>query len=253
MGNPLVLTTAVTALSSDEGQKAIGQTANALKVLVVTAGIYFTGKFAIKKLKEVRARNFANENAGHPDLTAASVIFKSFKRFSFPGFLGFLLPTFDISTDESALNNIARKVTNVKSVSDAYRILYDRNLFQDVTGGLDTEELQTFWNFINSPSQNLDVKTTYPIGSVLYAAVKKGITVNIAEQDVDNTWKGTNKLYKKIQGGEVVGEIVSLGIWSHEEGRQENYYIVKDCWNNAWDWNCKYGVVFQHQVTNEKP
>lgn len=160
-----------------------------------------------------------------------------------------LIPSINISTDEDALYDIARQVTNVKTVSNAYYILFDRNLFTDIQKGLDTTELKRFWNIIASPSYNQNNKTLYPIGDDLYCAVKEGITVNQAEQ-INDEWKGTGKLYDNISFRESVGEIIDNGVWQHENGEKENYYIVKDYFFSIPP--TRTGVVLQHQVTNQK-
>ena len=251
MGNPLAITAATTVANSKEGQKAIGQGVNALKWLLLGLGFIAGVKLANSQLKKLRANNFARENAGNPNLIAAAIIYESFTRLGFPdsSFLSMLIPSINISTDEAALNDIATKVSNIKAVSHAYYILFDRNLFTDVRKGLDTGELKTFWGIINSRSQNENVSTLYPIGSTLYCADKNGITVNQAEKE-NGEWKGTGHFYDKLKFGEKVGEIIAHGEFTHSDGRKENYYIVE-----AYFWSIpfvKTGVVVQHQVTNKE-
>ncbi len=254
LSNPIVAATAVsTALDSDQGKKAVGQAVNAAKYMLFAAGLYAALRFANKKFKAARADAFARENVGNPNLTAAAIINESFTRIGFGSgnLWSYLLPEFDISTDEAALYEIASKVTNIKAVSEAYKILFDRNLFEDTRNGLDTKELQKFWDIISSPDRNTNNNILFPIGSTLYCAAKTGITVNIAKKDASGNWKGTSTLLENYKFGEEVGEVVAHGVFVDPNGHKENYYIVKDCFL-LWKFNCKTGVVLQHQVTNEK-
>ncbi|WP_272151403.1 hypothetical protein [Tenacibaculum aiptasiae] len=251
MGNPLAIAAATNVVNSKEGQKAIGQGVNALKWLLIGLGLIAGLKLANSQLKKLRASNFARENAGNPNLTAAAIIYESFNRLGFPdsSFLSMLIPSINISTDEAALNDIATRVSNIKAVSHAYYILFDGNLFTDIRKGLDTEELKRFWGIINSSSQNENVNTLYPIGSTLYCADKNGITVNQAIKE-NGVWKGTGHFYDKLKFREEVGDIIAHGVFKHPDGREENYYIVE-----AYFLVIPFtrtGVVLQHQVTNEK-
>ncbi|CAL2104478.1 conserved protein of unknown function [Tenacibaculum sp. 190130A14a] len=250
MGNALVAATAVSAVNSEEGKKTISQGVSALKWGVLLLGIG-SGVFLLnRQFKKIRAERFARENAGNPNLTAAAIIYESFTRIGFSpsSFLNFLIPEINISTDEDALNDIARQVTNIKAVSHAYYILFDRNLFSDVQKGLDTEELKRFWEIINSPSKNFNNNTLFPIGSDLYCAVKTGITVNIAELE-NNNWKGTGTLFGKFAFREKVGEVIANGVFTKGDLTRENYYIVE---TSILGFFKKTGVVLQHQITNEE-
>ncbi|MCF2875428.1 MULTISPECIES: hypothetical protein [unclassified Tenacibaculum] len=251
MGNPLAIPVAASVVNSKEGQKAIGQGVNALKVVFLVLGVAAGLRYVNIQYKKLRANNFARENAGNPNLTAAAIIYESFTRIGFPdsSFLSMLIPSINISTDEAALNDIATRVSNVKAVSHAYYILFDRNLFTDIRKGLGTDEIKTFWGIINSSSQNENVSTLYPIGITLYCADKNGITVNKAEKD-NGVWKGTDEYYDQLKFGEKVGKVIANGVFTHSDNRKENYYIVEDYFF-AIPFT-KTGVVLQHQVTNKE-
>lgn len=236
-------------VNSDEGKKTIGQSINAAKMILVLLGSLAAVRYGVAKFKDLRSDRFARENVGNPNLTAAAIIYESFTRVGFPdsSILSYLIPQINISTDESALFGIASQVTSVKDVSDAYSILFQRNLFEDIRKGLDTDELKTFWDIINSPSNNQNQATLYPIGADLYSASKNTITVNKAVKDGNGNWKGTGELYGTFEFREDVGEVIAHGVFTSDDGRKENYYIIekglifKD-----------QGVVLQHQVTNKK-
>ncbi|WP_299681120.1 hypothetical protein [uncultured Tenacibaculum sp.] len=239
------LSIANSAANTEEGKKAIGQGVNAVKYLIGAFGVIAIGKLGYSQFKKIRSDRFARENVGNPNLTAAAIIYDSFTRLGFPdsSVLSYLIPSVNISTDESALYEIATQVTNVKAVSEAYTILFDRSLFKDIHKGLDTDELKRFWNIINSPSAN-NQKTLYPIGSKLYSGSKNKITVNIAVKE-NGSWKGTGELYNTFNFREEVGEVIAHGVHNGE-----NYYIVEQFfWSGL---SKKQGVVLQHQVTNEK-
>lgn len=260
MGNPLALITASNVVNSKEGQKAVGQTVNAAKVLIVTAGVFFTAKYAYSKFKEIRARNFANENIGHPDLIAASIIYESFTRIGYPpsSILSYIFSEINISTDEASLYEIASNVTDIKAVANAYYILYDRNLQEDLQKGTSNKEAKKFWSILNSPVFNQDTGTMYGVGLELFSAIKgKTLRVNKAVQDSLGKWKGTNESYGNFKTGQAIGTIVSNGVWTHKEGSKkgskENYYIVKDGLFSDWDFfNRNHGVVLQHQITDKE-
>ncbi len=248
MSNPLAV---ATVANSKEGQKAISNTTNAIKTLFIVGGAVWSLRFAWTKYKEWRSEKYANENAGNPNLTAAAIIYNSFSRFEPTGFLSYILPSFDISTNEAALYNIAAQVNNVQSVAEAYSILFDRNLFFDVQDGLNTEELNTFWNIINAPDNNVDTDTFYPIGSKLYAA-NNNLLINKAVFE-NGKWKGTNELYGQYGINDLVGEVVAHGKVSNEDEGDpnlvgQNYYIIKECGLfKIW---CNDGVVVQSQIRN---
>lgn len=252
LGNPAAVMVAGEFAKSTEGKKAINGITNAAKVLLIVGGGVLAGKYAYSKYKAYRADKYARTNAGNPNLVAAAIIYNSFTRLgpSESSLLSLVLPTFNISTDEEALYEIASKVTNAQAVGEAYSILFDRNLFFDIQDGLDSEELQTFWNIINSPSLNEDTTTFYPIGSTLFVAKRNGITVNKAIQDPQGNWSGTNELFGQFQLNEELGKVVAHGQWLNEETNlPENYYIVEKCL--LWGMGCDTGVVLQSQVRNK--
>lgn len=235
--------------NSDEGKKAIGQSINAFKLILVGLGSLAVIRYGVSKFKDLRADRFARENVGNPNLTAAAVIYESFTRVGFPdsSVLSYLIPSINISTDESALFGIASQVTSVKDVSEAYSILFRRNLFTDIRKGLDTDELKTFWNIINSPSDNQNQQLLYPIGTDLYSASKNMITVNKAVKDENGNWKGTGELYGTFDFRDDVGEVIAHGVFAKSDGSKENYYIIEKGWFMK-----DQGVVLQHQITNKK-
>jgi len=248
LGNPAAV---ATIASSKEGQAAIGQALTATKVLLIVGGSAVALKYGYAQYKKWRAEQYAQKNAGDPNLIAAAIIYESFTRVGFPStsILSFLIPELNISTNESALNEIASKITNVKAVSDAYNILFNRTLHFDIQKGLDTTELQTFWQIINAPSSNTDVTTAYPIGSTLYVAEKNGIIVNTAEKNEKNEWFGTNNLFAQLDFNAKIGVVVDKGVFENQ-----NYYIVEEpgIFGGKCYVGCKTGVVLQYQVTNKK-
>jgi hypothetical protein len=255
LGNPLAALVTTSVISSDEGQKTISQTVSLVKVLLVLGGVYFAGSFGYKKFKEVRAKRFANDNIGHPDLIAATTIYQSFSRIGFPesSVLSYILGEINISTDEKTLYNLAGKVTSIKAVSNAYTILYDRSLQEDLAKGLSNKEAQRFWQILNSPVANIDTKTMYGVGRTLYSAIKgKEIRVNKAVYQ-NGKWKGTNVSYGNFKTGQEVGEIIANGTWTHKDGKKESYYIVQDGYFADFDLlNRNKGVVLQNQITDTK-
>lgn len=250
-----MLPTAIAAneiAKTEAGKKVTSAAVNALKFAFIIGGVYLGGSIAYKSYKKYRAEKYAQENAGNPNLTAAAIIYNSFSRFELPGFIGSLLPSFNISTDEDALNAIATQITNVKDVANAYKILFDRTLFFDVQNGLSTDELKTFWNIINAGATNTDTTTIYPVGTRLYVASKSGITVNEAVNQNGN-WKGTNNLYGNYNYNDLVGDVIYTA--KVPQGMQhagEQYYIVKQVRFNQCVFNCQYGVVIHSQVNNQK-
>ncbi len=244
LGNPAAVAIVSSVASSEQGQEAIGEIGTALKIVFIAGGVLLTGKYAHSQYKKWNANRYARNNAGDPDLIAAAVIYESFSRFEFPGVLGFLLPSFDVSADEAALYQIASKVTSAKAVAKVYKIVFDRELHTDIKNGLDTQEMQTFWNIINAPENNTET-SLYAIGSKLYVAKRNGISVNIAEQNANLEWSGTGNLYGNFQFNDEVGEVIA-----HGDFNGENYYIVEDC--NFFGFGCKQGVVLQNQISNDK-
>lgn len=251
--NPAVL---ATVASSKEGQKAIGQTVNAAKIVLLAGGAILVGRYAWSQYKNWRADKYARDNIGNPNVIAASIIYESFTRFGFPeaSFLSWIIPEINISTNEAALNEIAYQVSNPKAVSDAYYMLFNRTLSKDLQNGLSTDELQTFWNIINN-KQNTET-TAYPINTKLYAAMNN-IIVNEAEF-VNGEWVGTNVLYGQFNINDTVGDVIATGVVDSTMTTDQtligqNYYIVQQRRSYGQClFNCQTGVVVQSQVRNKQ-
>ncbi|MBW1296437.1 hypothetical protein [Aquimarina litoralis] len=247
LGNPaaLVAANALAPSVSKATDKSIDFFGRNAKPIFLTAASLALIYFGPKWYRNWRAKKYANDNIGNPNVTAAGIIYNSFTRFEPPTYLSLILPTFDISTDEDALFKIASDPRiNIKTVAEAYRILFQRNLAFDVQNGLNTDELNTFYSILQSGITN-DSDTLYPIGTTLFVAKKDGVIVNKAEQDEHGNWVGTNELFAQAEFNEELGEVIANGNF---EG--ENYYIVKDC--NFLGLGCDQGVVLQNQIRNEK-
>lgn len=238
LSNPAAaITTAKTADFISSNGKGI------LLTLGIVGGLYYLPKW----YKKNRAERFARQNIGHPDVTAAAIIYESFTRIGYrSGLLSLILPEFDIAADEAALYDIASRVTNIQSVANAYYILWDRNLLVDTKNGLSTAELQAFFDLINAPNHNpMSIDEHYYIDDKLYCAKKAGIRVPTVEKQADGSWSTTDKLYGNYEHNQYIGRVVTFGIHAPENKR---YYIVKWCaWITSW---CYYGIVWQDQVTN---
>ncbi|WP_299431564.1 hypothetical protein [uncultured Aquimarina sp.] len=246
LGNPaaLVAANALAPSVAKATDRSVDFFSKNAKPIALTAGTLALIYFGPKWYRNWRAKKYANDNIGNPNLIAAGIIYNSFSRFEPKGFLSLILPSFDISTDEDALFKIASDPKiNIKTVAEAYKILFQRNLGFDVQNGLDTQELNTFYSILQSGISN-DLETLYPIGSTLYVAKKEGIIVNKASNQT-GTWLGTNELFKQALFNEELGDVIAHGNF---EG--ENYYIIEDC--NIFGFNCEQGVVLQNQIRNEK-
>jgi hypothetical protein len=260
--NPIAAATMLTTvLDSKQGQETISEAKVVLKWGFVVLGSVLVGKYVWSKYKDIRANNYARQNAGNPHVIAAGVIYESFSRFGKDlGLLSWFLPEINIYTNETALNNIALQIKDVKLVSKAYKILFDRELFTDIRKGLSTSEMKSFWNRINAKDQNTS-SSLYAIGDNLYAAFKNGISVNQAEK-INGVWKGTKELYDNFKYNDFIGEIIDNGEYLYTEdtklsngmfiaaGTKVNYYIVEDYYWLSFKW--KKGVVIQPQASNKK-
>ncbi|QHI35753.1 hypothetical protein IMCC3317_11010 [Kordia antarctica] len=224
---------------------------NTLVVVGTLATVYAWYKLPAY-LKRLAAERYARANIGHPVVTAAAIIHESFSRIGYKdGFLSFLLPEFDIFTDEAALMDIASQIDDVKLVAQAYKILFDRDLFKDTLNGLSTTELSSFYNAIRSPSHNSDPQLDsnyYLVGDILYCAKKSGIQVPQVELQNDDSWLTTQELYGNYNHKQEIGQVVATDIYAPENKR---YYIVERCsiWGGFW---CYYGIVWSDQVINQE-
>ncbi len=202
-------------------------------------------------LKRKRAERYARANIGHPVVTAAAIIHESFTRIGYKdGFLSFLLPEFDLFTDEAALMDIASQIDDVRLVAQAYSILFDRDLFSDTLNGLSTAELNSFYSAIGAPSYNSDPQLDnnyFLIGDILYCAKKSGIQVPQVELQDDGSWLTTEQLYGNYNHKQEIGEVIATGIYEQESKR---YYIVQRC--AIWGYWCYYGIVWSDQVMNQE-
>lgn len=258
LGNPAAI---AAIASTDQGKQAIAQTGNAIKIIFTLAGVYLGGSLLLKQVKKIIAQKYAKANIGKPHVLAAAIIHESFSRLTPGGIFGLILPEVNLFTDESALNNIATQITDIKMVDEAYSTLFDRNLFFDTQGGLDTEEMQTFWNTITATSGSIDPNgpaatpgaTYFAVGNKLYSAVKPGqINVNTAQQDDNGYWYGTENLFGNFNFNEFVGTVIATGIVpeGHGTATGKQYYIVEESgtFTDTCYINCKKGVVLHEQV-----
>ncbi len=248
LGNPIAI-----AAGTQAANKAVDKASNfvennSLAIVGTLAAIYAWYKIP-PYLKRKRAERYARKNIGHPVVTAAAIIHESFSRLGArTGFLSFLIPEFDIFTDEAALMDIASKIDNIGLVAKAYQVLFDRDLFTDTLNGLSTAELNAFYNTIQAPSYNSNpqIEHHYLLGDMLYCAKKTRIQVPIVEKQDDDSWLTTQALYGNFNHKQLIGEIEATGIHEQENKR---YYIVKNCF--IWGYGCNYGIVWADQVTNE--
>jgi hypothetical protein len=240
LGNPLVTASAGTARNLVKD--------NALVVVGTLAALY-AWHTVPKYLKRKRAERYARANIGNPVVTAAAIIHESFTRGGFKdGLFSYLIPEFDIFTDEAALMDIASQINDVRLVAQAYAILFDRDLFTDTLNGLSTAELNSFYNAIGAPTHNTNPQLDsgyYLIGDYLYCAKKSGIQVPQVVQQEDGSWLTTDHLYGNYKHKEFIGEVIATDIYLPENKR---YYIVQRCsFLGMW---CYEGIVWSDQVIN---
>jgi hypothetical protein len=239
LGSPIVTGVAGSMISS-----------NALLIGGTLAAVYAWNTIP-KYIKRKRAERYARANIGNPVVTAAAIIHESFARIGFKdGLFSYLLPEFDIFTDEEALMGIASQIDDIRKVAHAYAILFDRDLFTDTLNGLSTDELSSFYNAIRAPSYNPNPQIDsgfYLIGDYLYCAKKTGIQVPQVELQSDGSWITTEKLYGNYKHKDFIGEVIATDIYAPENKR---YYLVQ--WCAVWGLWCYQGVVWSDQVINYK-
>jgi len=215
------------------------------KPIALTLGAIGLIYFGPKWYRKWRADNYAKKNIGKPEVTAAAIIYSSFSRFEPTGFLSYILPTFNISANEQALYDIARKVSNISEVANAYDILFNRNLLTDIQDGLSTNELNTFIAIINGKDGNPDISRTILAGSTVYNSKKETIAIKEAKE-TNGVWQSTNNLFADVAPNEKIGEVVSSHVY---QPTGSTYYIVKKCSFFAF---CDYGLVWDIQITDKK-
>lgn len=243
MNNPIVAAAAI-----DKGGDILKDN---FVPIIATAGAMALLFWGPSVYKSWRAKQYARNNAGSPKVIAAGIIANSLIRFEFPGALGWILPDISISTNEAALFQLATQIESYKEVSDAYYILFDGALDQDIQQGLDTQEMQTFYQILKAKGTNQS-NETYAVGSTLYCAAKAGIQVFKAAK-VGNGWNGTSELYGNFQFNEEVGKVIAHGIvpQGDRNGNDgQKYYIVENCF--VFGIGCSTGVVLQSQIINRK-
>lgn len=238
LGSPLIASAAGSVLSN-----------NALLIGGTLAAVYAWNTIPAY-LKRKEAERYARANIGHPVVIAAAIIHESFTRVGFKsGLFSYLLPEFDIWTDEAALMDIASKINDVKEVAKAYEILFDRDLFQDTLNGLSTDELNSFYNAISAPNHNPNPQINsgehFLIGDYLYCAKKTGIRVPLVQKKQDGSWITTEELYGNYKHKEYIGQVIATDIYQPENKR---YYIVE--WCAVWGIWCYEGIVWSDQVIN---
>ncbi|MEM6697988.1 MAG: hypothetical protein AAF599_06310 [Bacteroidota bacterium] len=237
LGNPIATGVATSTLSN-----------NALLIGGTLAAVYAWHTIPAY-LKRKRAERYARANIGNPVVTAAAIIHESFGRIGYKdGLFSYLLPEFDIYTDENALMDIASQIDDIKQVAQAYSILFDRDLFRDTLNGLSTDELTSFYNAIRAPNHNTNPQIDseyYLIGDYLYCAKKSGIQVPQVEQQDDGSWITTENLYGNYKHKEFIGEVIATDIYVPENKR---YYIVE--WCAVLGFWCYQGIVWSDQVIN---
>lgn len=252
LGNPLVVASAVEASKTDAGQKAIKDTTNAIKIGVLVAGSIFLARYGYSQYKKFRARKYAKENGHKPEVQAAVMLHSAM----FSGTLDILGFEFTIpdGTDETVLNNLALQI-DLKQVSDAYKILFDRTLLFDVQNELTGSELQVFFNRLKT--QGADVQTPaesiqpYLVGETLWCRNKSGLVLKRADIDsgkieVSDESKG------KYAYGEEIGKVVKV----FKAENNEVFYVIDRSWKPDGSFgfmNYGYGYANHRDLINKNP
>ncbi|KAB8153384.1 hypothetical protein EZY14_009130 [Kordia sp. TARA_039_SRF] len=224
---------------------------NNWKPIMLTLGTVALLYYGPKYSRNVRAKNFANNNIGNPNAIAAAILDGSFTRLGYrEGFLSVLMPEWDIAADEDAIYQVADSVTDVQAVAEAYNILTrGRVLLDDLKSGLATDEMKSFFNRIQSIGYN-NSEEVFLIGAELYNAKKSRITLPQIEKNSKGEWVTTGELYGDFEPNDFVGEVFGSGVDS--EGK--TYYNIQWCTFFQWQWTyCGLkGRVYHDQVTNIK-
>ncbi|NQY06534.1 MAG: hypothetical protein HRT68_10215 [Flavobacteriaceae bacterium] len=250
LGNPGAIVGAQLAsdfAKSDQGKKTISQGVTALKVIVIGAGIFVLGRLGLQQLKKIRRNNFLNNNGTKPATIAAIVFHNSMFTTTFD-ILGFDFSIPD-GTDEDALNNLALQIQNIDEVSNAYKIIFDRNLILDIQNELNVSELIAFFNRLQAdgdfdPGDSTPVDDIVPflIGQDIYVKNPNGL--DLEEVDSDNN--PTGEFGGAYVFGEKIGEIEDVII---DLDSNVIYYIV-DPSILPFSTNV---IVDHRQVTNRDP
>lgn len=235
LGNPLAVAAA---------DKGVTFLTNNWKPVVLTLGTIGVLYFGPKWYRKVRAKNYANNNIGNPNVMAAAIFYNSFTRIGFAdsSFLSYVFPEINLWTDEDSLYNIAHQVSSLNEVAKSYNILFGRVLFNDLHSGLDSDEMSNFYTIIRQGSHNQSTQK-YLVGDKLYCAIQR-ISIPEVEQKNDGSWVETGRLYDNYQYRDYVGTIYYNGYLEEEN---KHYYIISYCTLiGCFDW----GIVWQDQVTN---
>lgn len=248
LGNPLVIAGAMEASKTNAGQKAITDTTNAIKIAFLVAGGIFLTKYGIRQYKKYRARKYAEENAHRPEVQASVMLHNSM----FSGTLDILGFQFTIpdGTDEGTLNRLALQVDSLEEVSKAYKILFDRVLLLDVQSELNSEELHTFFNRLQS--QGTDEVTPegkvkpYNIGEPIWCRNKQGVVLKKAVFENDRI-KVTDESKGRYGYAEKIGVVEKVFI---DEKHEIFYVIDRDYRIDSYS---GYGYVNHRNVMNRNP
>lgn len=224
LGNPVTNLVTGQYLKENGKQIAIG----GLMVASFIAIPYFYKKW--------RRDNYAQKHANNPNVQAAMFIRRAVTKID----ILFLDKT--LWTDQKAIMQTAKKITNFGEVVKAYRIMYQSDLMKDIQG-LNDKDLNLFFRVVNGKQYNQNLNEIILTGEKVYCAVRD-LSIRQAKQ-VDGKWKSTDKLYGKFSYMDEVGEVVANVLYQREP--LSRFYIVKKGLVLK-----DYGLVFDKNITNKR-
>lgn len=221
----------------DRGFLAAGRT---ITVVLVTGLVVAGAVFGPKLYRNIRRKSYAKKNLGDPNVQAAIIIRKAFTKLEFPSILSWVLPDVHLWTNQNELFKIARKVTDLDTVSKAYTILFDSLLMDDLKNGFSSSEFKKFFEIIQGKEGNPEPMKVIPIGKKVYSAVKSPMTIYQAVwSPTQKKWLQTNKHWKTVSYNQEIGEVYRIEKYSP----QSRYYII-----DGGMFKSGYGLVWDNKI-----
>lgn len=224
---------------------------NTGKVILLVAGSGAAIWYANKKYKEWRRQKFVETQAHLPDVQAAMIMRKAMFGTSFNIF-PFGQINIPDGTNETALNNIARQVTSLEAVIEAYKILFDSNLMVDVMSELNSTEIRRFFDSLNSKGEYNDQfndsgqplpQTPFYVGQTIKVLNPRGTQIFKAGKREDGSYYNTNIARDYKEFDETIGVIERV----YRGSTSGQYFYVVDM-HLSIDTIYGYGWVAHTQV-----
>lgn len=177
-----------------------------LKNRLMTVGFYGLGgflgwRFLIKPIFDNMRRDREQKEIGNdPNKQQATILYNAMNTSGISW-----MRAFD-QTNEAAIFESARSITDWNAVQATYKKLYSRNLLEDIQSELDTEEFKTFMTILNTSKNRTDGGGGQDITTRGFLIVASAdVRIRSTPDSSSDGWSLTNNILGVIKQGNFIG------------------------------------------------